>query len=921
LRKVSFLIKKIAKRYVYILFALLFLGSLFLVDFCLASQLNLEEKGDDLAPVIIVVEGVGEGLEAEISLYLCQKLLNNNFGITVCIIPYLNERELDVTGPLVKNLMGLYKRFPDKITFALEGLKHQKGELDKSLPEQIRILSKAQNIFIRAFNEASPSYNLLAFALIPPYDQYNSYTAACARQAGIKLIIGSRHYSSQGYTLLECDVVEIHPDEKVRMVKDWKSLKIRPPQELVKSAADALKESSPGDPLVMVLNVGILVNQLGKENAQRYIDTIVSLLDQMRKKQKINFITSAQFYYKYIGGPQYIAVRLDDYQTPYKKDLFEKVVDHLVELGIPLTISMIPLAGGRLSQDPEATAYLNNMIDKERIEVALHGYTHEKPEEFTLSLDSQIKILREALEEAKKILWQDEITSLVPPYDAYNEFTSKAIRTVNKEGNKIKIISSKFSSGKYLDKYMFGYDPEGIYHISRTIDPVKSWEPPYRLYSVEEILTMIGYDDAVLVVHPLVLETKQQQDVIIEVIKRLKKRKNVEFVTLRDFYFKIDPALRLALSAWRYFKANTEDSTGLIYPSIISKDEKIYRHSEATRTTMWDIASSLLGILSAEKLGIISHRKGVYRIGRILNFLQHCELYQNRFPNFYYDVTTGKMVKENQGVAWDDVARMLLALRIIKTYYPSLEKICTSITERWDLVALKDLYQSQREEEKPGEINRSPYDAYIDSCFKIWEDKNRLISLWLYLTKKISNLFFTSEPDCYGKFLVPESYILEAIEIGQTKQNEKILNFIYNLQRARYKDKGIMTCLSEGELDREPWFAYCGMLVTKGGFIFWPVTKSIWEESENYPEYRFISSRAAISLHALFENHYSRLCYDLIRKEALNEQYGFYTGVYEDSQELNRCISVNTNGIILESLWFKKRGKRPLINPQKMEVP
>jgi len=29
---------------------------------------------------------------------------------------------------------------------------------------------------------------------------------------------------------------------------------------------------------------------------------------------------------------------------------------------------------------------------------------------------------------------------------------------------------------------------------------------------------------------------------------------------------------------------------------------------------------------------------------------------------------------------------------------------------------------------------------------------------------------------------------------------------------------------------------------------------------------------------------------------------------------------VNTNGIILESLWFKKRGKKPLIYSQESEV-
>ena len=521
-------------------------------------------------------------------------------------------------------------------------------------------------------------------------------------------------------------------------------------------------------------------------------------------------------------------------------------------------------------------------------------------------------MLRDALLESEKILSHDEVFGIIPPYDKSNEFTSEAIETVNREGQRVRVISSGI-----VDKYMFGFDPQGIYHISRTISPLKSYSPSYSLYSVEEILASIGHDDAVLNIHPWSLATQERQDTVLEVIKRLKERPNVEFVTLREFYSNIDPTSRLALGAWKYFKENTESSTGLVYPNVLINDDYTYKHPKAA---IWDIASSLLGIASAEKLGIISLKEGIHRITKILDFLQTCELYQGQYPNFTYDVTTTQMVKEGPGIVWDDLARMLTALKIIKTHYPSLKDNCNSVIERWVLTSIGILYQPDKDEEIFKEVKTSPYWDYINASFGLWGYRNEPASLWRNLKNKMYGLFSGSEPDYYSTLLMPESYILEAIEIGQTESNKEILNLIHNLQKARYEDEGIITSISEGDLDRKPWFVYCGLVASEEGFTIWPVVRSIWEDGESYPEYRFINSKAAIAWQALKENDYTRLSYDLIRRKALNYQLGFYTGIYEESQKINTSLSVNANGIILESLWFKKRGKKPLIYLEEPEV-
>ena len=904
-------IKRIISLYPYLLFTTLFLGIFLLVSLPSAAQSDEKDSRDSFIPALIIIEG-GTGAGEEIGLYISQKLVVDDFAVTIGIIPYLNQKGLISSDSQVKELRNLYNLYPQKISFALQGLEHIENELEGPLSEQIDTLSRAQSIFTQAFNQDQYGYLLLATTLLP-YGQYNSDIGAAARQAGIKMIIGNNANDSNSYSLLECDVAEIHADNEASMIADWQSLEIKSPEELIESMTGALKESSTENPLVIIINAAILHNQLGTENAKRYVDTLIPLLDEVRQREKVEFITSAEYYGWFIGGKQYIILRLDNYQTSQGKWLFEKVANRIAGLDVPLTIGIIPNAADRLSKDYEAIEYLNSMLEKGLIEVTLNIYSNREDGEFTLSLSEQTDILRDALLESEKILSHDEVFGIIPPYDKSNEFISEAIETVNREGQRVRVISSGT-----VDKYMFGFDPQGIYHISRTISPLKSYSPPYSLYSVEEILASIGHDDAVLNIHPWSMAIQENQDIIIEVIERMKGRPNVEFVTLRDFYFNIGPTLRLALGAWKYFKENTESSTGLVYPNVLINDDYTYKHPKAA---IWDIASSLLGIASAEKLGIISLKEGIHRITRILDFLQTCELYQGQYPNFNYDVTTTQMVKEGPGIAWDDLARMLVALKIIKTHYPSLEDSCNSVIERWVLTSIEVLYQPDKDEEILKEVKASPYWDYMDASFGLWGYRNEPASSWTSLKNKMYGLFSGSESDYYSKLLIPESYILEAIEIGQTESNKEILNLIHNLQKARYEDEGIITCISEGDLDRNPWFVYCGLVASEEGFTIWPVVRTIWEDGESYPEYRFISSKAAIAWQALKENDYTRLSYDLIRRKALNYQLGFYTGIYEESQKINSSLSVNANGIILESLWFKKRGKKPLVYSGQPDVP
>ena len=124
-------IKKIISTYLYLLFAISVLNLFALTSFSISASSDTKNTENNSASVLVIIEGVGKGPGEEVSLHLCQKLVTNDFAVTVGIIPYLNKKELTGSDSLVKKLRELYNRYPGKISFALEGLEHIKNELNK----------------------------------------------------------------------------------------------------------------------------------------------------------------------------------------------------------------------------------------------------------------------------------------------------------------------------------------------------------------------------------------------------------------------------------------------------------------------------------------------------------------------------------------------------------------------------------------------------------------------------------------------------------------------------------------------------------------------------------------------------------------------------------------------------------------------
>jgi hypothetical protein len=77
---------------------------------------------------------------------------------------------------------------------------------------------------------------------------------------------------------------------------------------------------------------------------------------------------------------------------------------------------------------------------------------------------------------------------------------------------------------------------------------------------------------------------------------------------------------------------------------------------------------------------------------------------------------------------------------------------------------------------------------------------------------------------------------------------------------------------------------------------------------------RNISTKAAFGWRYLYPgNAYAQKVFDAVKDLRDPKGGGFYAGLYEETKKPNKSLTGNTNGLIMEILYYKARGNRPLI--------
>ncbi|WP_161635619.1 DUF3131 domain-containing protein [Actibacterium mucosum] len=361
--------------------------------------------------------------------------------------------------------------------------------------------------------------------------------------------------------------------------------------------------------------------------------------------------------------------------------------------------------------------------------------------------------------------------------------------------------------------------------------------------------------------------------------------------------------------AWAYFQSNTQPETGWV--------DSVAGFPGAT---MWDQGSYLFALVSAWKLDLISANEFANRATAILDAFDRMPLFDNQLPNKAYHTQTLQMVDYDNtvvegGIGWSalDVARILLALRVLEARAPEFGDRVRRITAVWDLHAMTQKGELWGKASGDGEARylqegRLGYEQYGARAAALWgQDVTEAISARRALQwRDIGDVAVAIDTRDHRTFraitpILSEPYILQGIELGLNSESAALAAQVYRAQVARYEDTGHWTMVSEDHIDQAPHFLYNSVY---GNGREWAV---LTEDGVHHPDLRTVSVKATFGWNALYGTEYTaKLLSELMPLG--NVEKGWPAGRYEHDGRVNEVYTLNTNAVVLEALHFKAHG-------------
>ena len=367
---------------------------------------------------------------------------------------------------------------------------------------------------------------------------------------------------------------------------------------------------------------------------------------------------------------------------------------------------------------------------------------------------------------------------------------------------------------------------------------------------------------------------------------------------------------RHAQVAWRYFENNTIADTGLV--NSVDKYES---------TTMWDTGSYLMGILAARDLELLAPEQATQRIDKALDALARMPLLE-RLPNKAYNTRSLAMVNydntpSKDGIGWSaiDIARLSVPLTIIVWREPQLAPKVRALLRSWDLDRLVASGRMQGAFRDPAgklvlvQEGRIGYEQYAAQALVLLgvdvEDALRW-DLTTGVTRASGQLipFDTRLPENYAgthNAVVSEPFLLEAFEMGMSPTSRALSQSLFLAQQRRARELGKLVAVSEDNVDRPPYFVYNSVYNGRTAWV------AFAPDGKDASDHRSLSTKAAYGWGVLYNDDYAARLLTGIAK-IHDADRGWYSGVYDADGKINKAITANTNGIILEALWYQTRG-------------
>lgn len=368
--------------------------------------------------------------------------------------------------------------------------------------------------------------------------------------------------------------------------------------------------------------------------------------------------------------------------------------------------------------------------------------------------------------------------------------------------------------------------------------------------------------------------------------------------------------------AWQYFVKNRQATTGFTnaadqYPS----------------GTLWDQGNYLMALNAARWLGLVDQPEFDQQLNEFLTTLGKLPLVENALPNKVYNSATAAMVDygnqpTTKGLGWSalDIGRFLTALHIIRTCHPQYNDWISGIISGWQLArSVQDGQLFGAAIAKDGSLElvqegRLGYEEYAARGYQLWGfDVTTALERSPMKRVKVAGVEIPVDTRDYqttnaNNYVVSESFILEAIEHGWDDQLAQDAAAVLQAQSNRYDETGLLTAVSEDNIDQAPHFLY-NTIYANGKE--WAV---ITDKNKPYPQLRTLSTKAAFGWYYLFpDNPYTSKLLAAVQNLQAPDDKGFYTGIYEKNKATNTILTGNTNGLILEILYYKALGNQAIL--------
>ena len=380
----------------------------------------------------------------------------------------------------------------------------------------------------------------------------------------------------------------------------------------------------------------------------------------------------------------------------------------------------------------------------------------------------------------------------------------------------------------------------------------------------------------------------------------------------------IDPAERDQLMddaklAWSFIEQLSDPNTGLVPATAWLEDGKVQAYKFAT---MWDSGSLVLAILSAHSIGLLSDAEFYERSKAVLGGLATGTYNGLRLPKGLTS-TNGKAYGDDKYNA-SDSSRLLISLHLLEKHAQKDLGI-SGILDAWDInKTIRDGIPLTAHGNQLVSAYRSNYAGYTARAFGLWgypvASPFSSPKPGSQFDRSVHILHDVAEFGPIGT----EPHLLEAVELGASDLASATSEALFAAQVEEYLSTGKLVCVSEGPVNREPWFVYQGFQIG--------TDQDRWTVETLDPSPRFqtkgfiravdtLNSKAAFLWDAYRPGQYNDLLIAHVREKAKGSSLGFSPGVFSVTAKSDQAYSdINTNGVILQAIAYRLNGRKPCLD-------